>query len=137
MSTFSLKFYNFSSYDFSHVLLPLSSSFSSCNFLMSTLSICLVYALFFLQISTLCLYPFWKSFSSSNSSYNTSFSFPPKPICSSKYSPPKSNSPYSDSQSSWPKITQLFYMLSFFYSYLLLKLWCTCLCRRILRFFCK
>jgi hypothetical protein len=31
--------------------------------------------LFFLQISTLCLYPFWNSLSLSNSSYNIAFSF--------------------------------------------------------------
>jgi hypothetical protein len=35
----------------------LSSSLSSCSFWMSTLFFCSAFALFFLQISTLCLYP--------------------------------------------------------------------------------
>ncbi len=57
ISTFCLKFCNFSSCNFSHVVLPLSSSLSSCSFWMSTLFFCSAFALFFLQISTLCLYP--------------------------------------------------------------------------------
>ncbi len=54
-------------------MLPLSSSFSSCSFLMNTLFFCSAFALFFFYISTLCLYPFWKLISLSNSSYNTTF----------------------------------------------------------------
>jgi len=57
-------------------VLPLSSSFSSCSFVMNTLIFCLA-SLFFLQISTLCLHPFYKAFSLSNSSYNIAFSFSP------------------------------------------------------------
>jgi len=72
---FYFKFYNSSSCNFNHVVLPLSSSFSSYNFLMSILFFYSASTLFFLQISTLCLYPFWKSLSLSNSSYNTAFSF--------------------------------------------------------------
>ncbi len=33
--------------------------------------------MFFLHISTLCLYPFWKSLSLSSSSYKDAFSFSP------------------------------------------------------------
>jgi hypothetical protein len=57
----------------------LSSSFSSCSFLTNILLFCLAFALLFLQIFTLCLYPFWKSISLFNSSYNTTFSFSPIP----------------------------------------------------------
>jgi hypothetical protein len=56
---------------------PLSSSFSSSSFLMSNLFVYSAFTLFFLQISTFCLYPFWKSFSLSISSYNITFSFSP------------------------------------------------------------
>jgi len=68
-------------------------------------------ALFFFQISTLCLYPFWKSFSLSNSSYNIAFSF--SPIANLlECLPPKSNSPYLDLQLPWFKITELPYLFS-------------------------
>jgi len=73
----SFSSYSFSSCDFSPVMLPLSSSFSSCSFLMNTLIFYSASALFFLHISTLCLYPFWKSLSLSNSSYNIAFFFSP------------------------------------------------------------
>ncbi len=33
------------------------------------------FTMFFFQIFTLCLYPFWKYYSLSNSSYNIAFSF--------------------------------------------------------------
>ncbi len=71
---FCLKFCNSSSYNFNYVMLPLSCSFSSYNFLMTILVFCLAFTLFFLQNSKLCLYPFWKSVSLSNSSYNITFS---------------------------------------------------------------
>jgi hypothetical protein len=61
----------------SHIVLPLSSSFSTYGFLMNTLIFYLASTLSFFQISTLCLYPFWKSFSLSNSSYHIAFSFSP------------------------------------------------------------
>jgi len=77
ISAFYLESCSFSSYDFSCVVLPLSFSFSSCSFLMSILIFYLAFALFFLQISKLCLYPLWKSLSLSNSSYNVTFSFSP------------------------------------------------------------
>jgi hypothetical protein len=75
ISTFYLKSCNSSSCDFNRFVLPLNSSFSCCNFLMSTLIFCLTFALLFLQVSTLCLHPFWKSISLSNPSYNIAFSF--------------------------------------------------------------
>ncbi len=70
-----LKSCSSSSCDFNGVMLPFSSSFSSCTLLMSLLIFCSTFALFFLQISTLCLYPFWNSLSLSNSSYSVAFSF--------------------------------------------------------------
>ncbi len=53
----------------------MSSLFSSCNFCMNTLIFCSFYVLFFLHISMLCLYSFWKSLSLSNSTYKSAFSF--------------------------------------------------------------
>jgi hypothetical protein len=77
ISTFFLKSCSSSSCAFSRVVLPLSSSFSSYNFLMNTLIFCSTSTMFFLQISTLCLYLFWKFISLFNSSYSTTFSFSP------------------------------------------------------------
>jgi len=74
---FCPKSYSSSSCDFNFAMLPLSSSFSSYNFLMNTFIFYLIFSLFFLHISTLCLYPFWKSLSLSNSSYSIAFSFSP------------------------------------------------------------
>ncbi len=72
---FCLKFCSSSSCDFNYAMLPLNSSLSSCSFLMSTWIFCSTSTLFFLQISTLCLYPFLNSLSLSYSSYNIAFSF--------------------------------------------------------------
>jgi hypothetical protein len=58
ISTFCFRLCNPSSCNFNHVVLPLSSSFSSCSFLMNTLFFYSASSLFFLQIFTLCLYPF-------------------------------------------------------------------------------
>ncbi len=104
--TFCLKFYNSSSCDFNRVVLLLSSSFSSCSFLMSTLIFCSTSTLLFLQISTLCLYPFLMFLSLSNSSYNIAFSFS---LVANLFKCllPKSNSPYSNSQLPWSEITHL------------------------------
>jgi hypothetical protein len=48
ISPFCFKLCNFSSYDFNHDVLPLSSSFSSYSFLMSTIFLCSASTLFFL-----------------------------------------------------------------------------------------
>ncbi len=90
--------YGFSSCDFSSVVLLLSSSFSNYSFFMNTLIFYLVFAMFFLQIFTLCLYPFWKSLSFSNSSCNTTLSFSPIANLFFRLFTPESNSPYSYSQ---------------------------------------
>jgi hypothetical protein len=74
---FCLSSCNFSSCDIIHDVLSLNSSFSSCSFFMSTLIFYSTFTMFFFQISTLCLLPFWKSLSLSNSSYITTFSFSP------------------------------------------------------------
>ncbi len=74
---FYFKSCSSSSCDFSCVVLPLSSSFSSYRFLMNILIFYSASTLFFFQISTLCLYPFWKSLSLSNSSYNITFPLSP------------------------------------------------------------
>jgi hypothetical protein len=72
---FCFKSCSFSSCDFNHIVLPLNFSFLSYSFLTSILIFCSIFALFFLHISTLCLYPFWKSLSLFNSSYSIAFSF--------------------------------------------------------------
>jgi hypothetical protein len=55
LSIFCFKSCSSSSCNFSRVVLPLSSSFSSYNFLMNLLILCSISTLFFLQISTFCL----------------------------------------------------------------------------------
>ncbi len=97
-TTICFKSYGFSSCDFNGVVLLLSSSFSNYSFFMNILIFYLVFAMFFLQIFTLCLYPFWKSLSFSNSSCNTTLSFSPITNMFFRLFTPKSNSPYSDSQ---------------------------------------
>ncbi len=135
ISTFYLQFYNYSSCNFNYVVLPLSSSFSSYNFLMNILFLCSTFALFFLQISTLCLYPFWKSLSLSNSSCNIAFSFSFVTNLFFKLFTSKVKFPifrliipmvWNNSTTSYAFIT---------FATTSSKLWCTYLCHRISRSF--
>ncbi len=112
ISTLCHKSYSSSSCDFSCVVLPLSSSFSSCSFLISTLIFYSSSTLLFLQISTLCLCPF-RCLSPYVIPLVTLPSLSPlQLICSSNCSPPKLNSPYSYSQLPWYEIIHLPYLLS-------------------------
>jgi hypothetical protein len=96
------------------------------------------FALFFLEISTLCLYPFWKSLSLSNSSYSIAFSFSLITNLFFRLLTSKVKFPIFRITIAmvWNDSIALF-ALHCFCSYLLHILRCICLCCRIFGSFCR